>query len=94
MTKSYRKILNKPEPGNIIYFFAFTTPLFELPQLYNIVHSKSSGHVSLITWAYLALSSLAWLIYGLIKRVKPLVVSYILYTAVETSIVVSILWFK
>lgn len=77
-----------------IYIFAFTTPFFEIPQLVSIVTAHSAANVSLVTWAYLAISSLAWLIYGIKMKMKPLIVSYILYVLVETSVVVSILWFK
>lgn len=79
---------------NFIYIFAFTTPLFEIPQLVSIVAARSAENVSLVTWAYLAISSLAWLIYGINKRMKPLIVSYILYVVVEFSVVASILWFR
>jgi uncharacterized protein with PQ loop repeat len=79
---------------NIIYIFAFTTPFFEIPQLVSIVTAKSAEHVSLVTWSYLAISSFAWLIYGISKKMKPLIVSYILYTIVEFSVVLSILWFR
>jgi len=77
-----------------IYVFAFTTPFFELPQLINIVASKSADNVSLITWGYLAISSLAWLIYGIKRKMKPLIVSYILYVLVESSVVVAIVLFR
>jgi len=78
----------------VIYFFAFTTPLFELPQLYSILSARSSNHVSLVTWSYLALSSMVWLLYGIHKKIKPLIASYILYSAVELAVAVSILWFR
>jgi uncharacterized protein with PQ loop repeat len=79
---------------NFIYVFAFTTPLFEIPQLVSIISAKCAENVSLITWAYLAISSFAWLIYGIKKRMKPLIVSYILYVIVEFSVVGSIIWFR
>lgn len=78
----------------IIYAFAFTTPLFELPQLYAIVQAGNSQHVSVITWGYLALSSIVWLLYGIHKKMKPLIASYILYSAVELAVTISILWFR
>jgi uncharacterized protein with PQ loop repeat len=79
---------------NFIYIFAFTTPLFEIPQIITIFSAHSAENVSLITWSYLAISSLAWLIYGIIKKMKPLIVSYVLYVLVEFSIVASIIWFR
>ena len=76
---------------NFIYVFAFTTPLFELSQLISIIAAKSAENVSLITWGYLAISSLAWLIYGIHKKMKPLIVSYVLYVIVEFSIMIAII---
>jgi uncharacterized protein with PQ loop repeat len=78
---------------SFIYVFAFTTPLFEIPQLISILSARSAADVSLITWSYLAISSLAWLIYGIHKNMKPLIVSYILYVIVEFSIAIAIIVF-
>lgn len=75
----------------LIYFFALTTPPFELPQLYSIYTAKSSAHISPVTWGYLALSSIVWLIDGVRKKIKPLIASYILYSAVEVAVAISIL---
>jgi uncharacterized protein with PQ loop repeat len=88
------KIKKYLKPENIIYVFAFTTPFFEIPQLINIVVAKSAEHVSLVTWVYLAISSFAWLLYGIKKKIKPLIVSYILYTLAEFSVVIAILLFS
>ena len=88
------KLKKRSKFDNFIYIFAFTTPLFEIPQLITIISAKSAEHVSLITWAYLAISSFAWLIYGINKKMKPLIVSYILYVLVEFSVVAAILWFR
>lgn len=79
---------------NFMYIFAFTTPLFELPQLIDIISSKHASNISLITWGYLAISSLIWLIYGIKKRMRPLIVSYILYVVVEFSIAIAIILFR
>lgn len=91
---AHKHIANKQNRtlfDNFIYFFAFTTPLFEIPQLLSILSSRSAENVSLITWGYIAFSSLAWLIYGIHKKMKPLIVSYVLYVVVEFSIMIAIL---
>ena len=84
----------KTKYENFIYIFAFTTPLFEIPQLIDILVAQSAENVSLITWGYLAVSSLAWLIYGIMKKMKPLIISYILYVVVEFSLVAAIVMFQ
>lgn len=94
---AHRHLMNKKNRSKFdtfIYIFAFTTPLFEIPQFISIVNAHSAANVSLITWSYLAISSLAWLIYGIHKKMRPLIVSYILYVVVEFSIVASIVWFR
>lgn len=75
----------------LLYFFVFTTPLFELPQAYLIYSSKSADGVSFLTWFYFALSSVIWLIYGLRKKLKPVIWAYSFYLIIETAIVIGIL---
>lgn len=89
-----KREIDKNAFDKLIYLFAFTTPLFELPQLYSIYSAKSSAHVSFITWGYLALSSIVWLIYGLKKSIKPLIASYTLYSLVELMVAFSIFWYR
>jgi uncharacterized protein with PQ loop repeat len=75
----------------LIYFFVFTTPLFELPQAYLIYSNQDAQDVSIFTWAYFAVSSVAWITYGIRKRIKPIIFAYSLYLIIETSIVIGIL---
>lgn len=74
----------------LVYFFAVTTPIFELPQLWQIYSNRSAENVSLVTWAYFFLADLVWLGYGLRHRLWPVVVTYWLYLAVEGAILVGI----
>jgi uncharacterized protein with PQ loop repeat len=96
--RSHKHIAKKQKPRskfeNFIYIFAFTTPFFELLQLVTILEHRSADNVNLTTWVYLAISSTAWLIYGIKTGTKPLIVSYVLYVLVEVSVVISILVFK
>lgn len=75
----------------VLYFFVFTTPLFELPQAYLIYSRQDASDVSVLTWAYFAVSSIAWLLYGLRQRIRPIVFAYSLYLLIETSIVIGII---
>lgn len=75
----------------MIYFFVFTTPLFELPQAYIIYSNQDASDVSVLTWGYFAVSSVAWLTYGLRNRLRPIIFAYSLYLMIETSIVIGII---
>jgi len=75
----------------VLYFFVFTTPLFELPQAYLIYNRHDASDVSVLTWTYFAISSIAWLAYGVRQRIKPIIFAYSLYLVIETSIVIGII---
>lgn len=75
----------------VLYFFVFTTPLFELPQAYVIYSNKSADGVAVLTWFYFAISSVVWLIYGLRKKLKPVIIAYSFYIVTETAVVIGIL---
>lgn len=77
--------------GYAVYFFVFATPLFEIPQAYNIYVNRSAAGVSLLTWTCFFLSSLTWLTYGFRHRIKPIIMTYSLYLVVEATIVTGIL---
>jgi uncharacterized protein with PQ loop repeat len=74
----------------LIYFFVFTTPLFEIPQAYLIYSNQDASDVSVLTWSYFSVSSVAWVTYGVRKRIKPVIFAYSLYLVIETTIVVGI----
>ena len=75
----------------LLYFFVFTTPLFEIPQAVLIYSHKNADGVSILTWFYFAVSSVVWLIYGLRKKLRPVVLAYSFYLIIETVIVFGIL---
>jgi len=75
----------------LLYFFVFTTPLFEIPQAVLIYENKSADGVSVITWFYFAVSSVVWLIYGLRKKLLPVILAYSFYLIIESIIVIGIL---
>lgn len=74
----------------IVYFFMIATPMFELPQLYNIYATKNSIGVSLWTWGFFLLSSIVWSIYALRNKLFPIIASNVLYFAIEVAIVAGI----
>ena len=88
--------VEKPQKpiDKIIYFFALSAPIFELPQFFTIMTSHSAKNVSLLTWAYFTVSSLAWLIYAISNKLKALTISYSLFTLFECLVVIGILHYS
>ncbi|MGH7196409.1 MAG: PQ-loop domain-containing transporter [Candidatus Saccharimonadales bacterium] len=78
----------------LVYFFTVATPLFELPQAIAIYSSKSAEHVSVYTWAFFLVADVVWLGYAFRHKIKPLMVMYVFYLVVETSIVAGILLYS
>ena len=91
MSKPDKPFAIKSKFDYLLYFFVFTTPLFEVPQAIQIYANKSSANVSLLTWSYFQLYNLVWLIYGIKHKIKPLIIAYTLYMIVEGSIVIGII---
>ena len=87
----HKKRAKTKEPFDyILYFFVFTTPLFEIPQALEIFIRHDAHDVSLVTWTYFLLSNVAWFIYGVKQNIKPLMITYTLYMIIEFAIVAGI----
>lgn len=78
----------------VFHLFMFATPLFELPQVVKIYSTHSAVDVSLVTWAFFALSNVAWITYAVQHKLRLLVVIYSVYFAIEVAIVAGILLYQ
>lgn len=92
--KHKRPKKHKDRLDKIVYFFAFAAPAFEIPQLITIYSQHSAKDVSLLTWRFFAISSFVWLVYGIRHQLKPIIVSYLLFTVVEAVTAVGIMLYK
>lgn len=78
----------------VVYAFGILTPLFELPQLWDIYSNRSAENVSLITWAFFLIDNLVWIIYGIRKREWPVLITSVIYEIIEVIIVVGIVMYS
>ena len=78
----------------VVYVFGFVTPLFELPQLWQIYSKHAAEDVSLSTWAFFCIDNLVWIIYGWRKKEWPILITSALYEVLEVAIVVGILIYR
>lgn len=78
----------------VIYFFSFATPLFELPQAYLIYAHHAAQNVSIWSWGFFVIDNIVWIIYALKMKMKPLLITSILYLIIEISIVVGIFMYS
>jgi uncharacterized protein with PQ loop repeat len=95
LARKHKKPAKQPEPFDyVVRFFVVATPLFELPQAWQIYSTQSARDVSLPTWIFFCLSDVVWILYAAKLKNVPLQVTYSLYLIIEVSIVVGILLYS
>ena len=77
-----------------MYLVALITPVLTVPQLLLIYVQHQTSGVSVLTWgAYAAMSGI-WLIYGLLHRQKPLILSQVCLFVLDFGVVLGIFIFQ
>lgn len=71
----------------LIVGIAFLGPITAIPQVYLIFTEKSVQGVSVWTWFFSGIFSLSWLVYGIVHKEKPLIISSVLWIVVSGLIV-------
>jgi len=68
-------------------------PIASIPQAVEIFSMQDAQGVSLITWSFFVLANIAMLIYGLVHRIQPLIISNLAWVAIELVVVAGILMY-
>ena len=79
---------------DLMLVFAIMVPLMAIPQAITIWSNKSALDVSLITWVAFLVSSIAWLIYSLVHKNKPLIANSSLWVIINSSVILGIILFR
>ncbi len=64
------------------------SPLTSLPQVFEILETKSAKGVSILTWLMWVVLGVFWLVYGIAHREKPIIINNLLWIILELTIVV------
>lgn len=86
ISRKDRKLVDKT-----MMFVSVVAPLLALPQVWEIYSQKMAENVSLFTWASFALFAIIYLLYGIVHRLKPLIITNILWLAVEAAVIAGII---
>lgn len=62
-----------------------------LPQLFKIWLQKDATGVSFISWASFSIFSLAWLVYGILHREKPIIFMNLLLMVIQALIATGVI---
>lgn len=74
----------------LMFAIAVLGPVVTIPQLFQILETKDVKGLSLFTWLMWSFFSFVWLVYGMLHRDIPLIVSQALYLAINVAITVAI----
>jgi uncharacterized protein with PQ loop repeat len=78
----------------LIYVAAFVVPFTSVPQILEIwVKDKSAAGVSFLTWGFFLVMSGIWLLYGISKRDRPLIISNALWIIAEAIIMAGAIYY-
>lgn len=71
-----------------IYFIGIYGPIMTIPQILKIYVDKNASGVSVISWSSYAFCAIFWIIYGIIHKEKPIVLTYCVWLALDIVIVI------
>ena len=72
----------------IVLFVAILSPLFTFPQLALIYFTKNAAGVSALSWGAYSLFNVPWLVYGIVHKDKPIIVSTSLWFVINLAVMV------
>lgn len=78
----------------IIYPVGLLGPVMTFPQLFEVWIHKSAGDLSLITWGGWLILSFIWLVYGILHKDKPIIISNILWVVIEFGVSLAIILYR
>jgi uncharacterized protein with PQ loop repeat len=73
---------------------AIIHPLMGTPQIYKIYSTRDAIGVSLITWLGFMVLGLIFLAYGLVHRIKPFILTQLLWFVVDFLVVAGIVLYN
>lgn len=78
----------------LAYFFTFATPLFELPQAYEICANQSAQNVSLFTWSFFCVDNIVWMAYAWRRKLWLVFITSALFEVIELAILFGIIIYR
>jgi len=74
-----------------VYVVGFLCPILTLPQVIQIYSLRDAAGVSLITWGFYLIAAFIWLVYGVVHREKPIMISNALWIIFDALIVAGVI---
>ncbi len=78
----------------LLLLIAVVAPLVNIPQIVAILSARNAAGVSLLSWSLYTLLCLPWLLYGIVHRTKPIVISYSLWLLTDIGVLAAAVWYS
>lgn len=69
-------------------------PLSAVPQVYSIYSTQDVSGISLLTWLGFMLLGLIFLSYGILHKIRPLIVTQVLWFIVDFLVVIGVIIYR
>lgn len=79
---------------NLVLLVAVIGPVTNLPQIFKIFSEKNAAGISVFTWMLWIVMSIIWLIYGIVHKEKPIIISSTLWTIAEIVVIYATLLYS
>jgi uncharacterized protein with PQ loop repeat len=83
--------INDKQLDAVVLVLGFLEPIFALPQVIHIFHTKTAAGLSLITWLLYLLSSFIMIIWGIKRGLKPIYIPQAVWIVLEIIIIYGII---
>jgi uncharacterized protein with PQ loop repeat len=85
---------NKKEYDYIAYTATALSFIFGIPQVIHIYTAKSAQDLILVTWLGSLTIGIFWLLYGIGKKARPVIVSSLVHLAISSLMINGIIQFQ
>lgn len=79
---------------SLAYIGGILIPVMTVPQLLKIIQTKSATSLSLISWVSYVIGVIFWLIYGISRKERVIVLTYALSLIIYGAVVAAILIYR
>lgn len=88
-----------PRPGirfldRLLVVLAVAGPLVSIPQIVTLYQTRATNGFSLITWVFLSVLNIPWIIYGFVHRDRPIMITSTLWFISNILMVIGIILFS
>ena len=78
----------------LAYIGGIMIPVMTIPQLVKIIQIKSSASLSLLSWISYLIGVLFWVVYGISRKEKVIIITYSLSAIIYGLVVIAIIVYR